>query len=170
MIVLGLTNLGPAAPTVLTQPQSQAVIAGSEVTFSAVVSGITPLSYQWQFNGANLPAATNAALTLNSVTTNQAGGYSVSVTNTAGSTNSTVAVLSVYASAAATLSVPAYLTNGGLVISLTGVPGYSYIVQTSTNLVQWISLRTNKSPFDFEDPNARFFPGHFYRGLYLSTP
>ncbi len=53
-----------------------------------------PLAYQWYFN-TNTPiaSATNSALTLADVQTTNAGTYSVAVTNVAGSTNSTNAVL-----------------------------------------------------------------------------
>jgi hypothetical protein len=53
-----------------------------------VVSGVD-LSYQWQFNGTNLDGATNTSLTLNGVLPDQAGLYSVVVTNAVGAlTNS----------------------------------------------------------------------------------
>jgi endonuclease/exonuclease/phosphatase family metal-dependent hydrolase len=53
------------------------------------------LSYQWQFGGANLDGATNSSLTLTSVTTNDAGPYSVTITNAFGSTNTDPAILTV---------------------------------------------------------------------------
>jgi sugar lactone lactonase YvrE len=40
--------------TIAMQPQSQAVLAGTNVTFKVTVSGAGPFSYQWQFNGTNL--------------------------------------------------------------------------------------------------------------------
>jgi len=40
---------------ILIQPQSQIVPVGSEVSFSVVAGGTGPFSYQWQFNGTNLP-------------------------------------------------------------------------------------------------------------------
>jgi hypothetical protein len=104
------------------------------------------------------------------VTLDQAGKYSVTVSNFAGSTNSGLAALLVYASAAANLNGPAYLTNGQFRFGLAGVPGYSYIIQASTNLVQWRSLQTNPSPFSFLDTNASQFPRRFYRGAYFPQP
>jgi len=76
----------------------------------------------------------------------------------------------VYASAAADLNGPAYLTNGQFQFGLAGVPGYSYVIQASTNPVQWRSLQTNHSPFNFVDPNASQFPRRFYRGAYFPQP
>ena len=85
----------PAAPVILTQPQSQTNIIGGTVNFSVTASGTPPLSYQWKFGGTNIVNATNTILTLNNVQLSQAGNYSVTVTNIAGSTNSANAVLTV---------------------------------------------------------------------------
>src|SRR5665213_2901966 len=53
------------------------------------------VSYQWQLDSNNISGATNATLTLTDVQTNQTGSYSVVVTNSAGSTASSNAVLTV---------------------------------------------------------------------------
>jgi hypothetical protein len=89
------------------------------------------------------------------------------VTNLAGLTNSSLAVLSVYASASPTLSGTGYFTNGQFHFDLTGVPGYNYAVSGSSNLSDWTLLQTNTSPFIFIDTNAAAFPGRFYRAQYL---
>ncbi|MEO6184314.1 MAG: Ig-like domain-containing protein, partial [Verrucomicrobiota bacterium] len=83
------------APIILTQPQSQNVFPGSEVNFSVTAIGTPPLSYQWQFNGANIMGATTNSLFLGNVQTNNAGSYSVVVSNEAGSTPSDSAILNV---------------------------------------------------------------------------
>ncbi len=82
-------------PTIAIPPQSQTVIEGSNVTFTVTASGAPPLSYQWQFNGTNQDGATASVFTLPGVTTNQAGEYTVTVTNAFGSTNSAAATLTV---------------------------------------------------------------------------
>jgi hypothetical protein len=45
---------GPSL-VITSQPQSQIVLPGANVTFSVTATGPAPLSYQWQFNGTNLP-------------------------------------------------------------------------------------------------------------------
>jgi len=80
-------------PTIIIPPQSQTVTEGSNVTFTVTAGGTPPLSYQWQFKGTNQDGATASAFTLPGVTTNQAGEYTVTVTNTFGSTNSATATL-----------------------------------------------------------------------------
>jgi len=85
----------PSAPVITVQPQRQTGIEGSNVTFSVTAIGAQPLSYQWLFYGTNLDGATDSSLTLTAVTTNDAGPYSVTVTNAFGSTNSDSANLMV---------------------------------------------------------------------------
>jgi subtilisin-like proprotein convertase family protein len=82
-------------PVIVTPPQVQSVQAGSNAVFTVVASGTPPLSYQWQFNGTNLPGATNAALALSGVLFNQAGEYRVEVSSLLGTTISPPAVLRV---------------------------------------------------------------------------
>src|SRR6266850_360600 len=83
------------APTITTQPQDQTVTEGDDVTFFVTATGTPPLTYQWQFYGTNLNGATDSSLDLLSVTTNQAGPYTVICTNFFGSTNSQGAILTV---------------------------------------------------------------------------
>lgn len=85
-----------ASPTILTPPQSQTVTEGQTAVFSVSASGTLPLSYQWFFNTNTVIAdATNASYTINSATTNEAGMYSVAVTNAFGATSSVPATLTV---------------------------------------------------------------------------
>ena len=82
-------------PVITTQPTNLAVLAGSNATFSVRASGSFPLSYQWHFNGSPLSNATSSALSLLAVTTNEAGLYSVSVSNQFGALLSSNALLTV---------------------------------------------------------------------------
>ena len=83
------------APAILAQPQNQTVNPGSNVTFSVQAGGTTPLSYQWLFNGTNIPGATTGNYLLNNAQTNNAGVYSVIVTNVVGKTTSANALLAI---------------------------------------------------------------------------
>jgi hypothetical protein len=67
--------------------------------------------------------------------------------------------------AAPALSGSASATNGLFKFSLVGTPGGSYIIQASTNLVNWIPIYTNISPFIFTDPYATNYRSRFYRAL-----
>ena len=157
----------PLPPTIVVQPMNQTNVVGADAAFNITAIGSQPLNYQWQLNGTNLVDATNATLTLNSVTTDLAGNYSVTVENNAGSITSSNAVLSVYASAAATLNGCSLSADNEFQFQVAGVPGFNYAVQESTNLIDWVSLITNASPFTFVDTNANNFPQQFYRTLYV---
>ena len=66
-----------------------------------------------------------------------------------------------------TSSAAAY-SNGQFSMTINGETGPDYIIQVSTNLVEWQSLSTNSSPnvpFLFTDPNAAALPVKFYRVL-----
>lgn len=84
-----------ATPYITNQPVSQVVTQGSTVNFSVAATSQTSLSYQWQFNGTNLAGATTSALAVNNVSTNNAGDYSVVVSNAVGVCVSQPAVLTV---------------------------------------------------------------------------
>jgi hypothetical protein len=83
------------SPVITTQPASQTVTAGSNVTFAVAASGMPTPTYQWQKDGANISGATGATLTLSSVTTADAATYSAVATNSAGSATSNGAMLTV---------------------------------------------------------------------------
>lgn len=83
-------------PVVIRQPDSQTAVAGSTVLFDLEVKG-SPLAYQWQFNGVNIPGATNSTLQFGSVQLADAGNYAVVISNAAGSVTSQAAVLTVEA-------------------------------------------------------------------------
>jgi hypothetical protein len=80
-------------PVILLQPTNQTVTVGGTASFSVTASGTLPLSYQWNFNGTNIPGMTNTTLTLTNIQLSQAGHYTVLVTNLFGSVLSSNAVL-----------------------------------------------------------------------------
>jgi hypothetical protein len=82
-------------PQFLSQPQDVTVNQGDEAAFTVQSGGTAPLSYQWRFNGADIPNATDATLVLPGVQPAQAGEYTVVVSNTLGSIASNVATLTV---------------------------------------------------------------------------
>jgi len=146
------------------QLTNQVALAGQTKTFTIKATGTGALKYQWKLNGTNLPSAVNPGLTLSKITTNQAGIYSVVVSNSSGSTNST-AQLTVYDTAAATLASAAH-ASGQYALNIAGVPGYQYVVQASTDMVNWIPVQTNVAPFTFVDANVSQFGRRFYRSVY----
>lgn len=82
---------------ITSHPQSITAAAGSSAQFSVTASGTPAPTYQWQFNGIALAGATNSTLTLNNVSTANAGNYTVVITNPHGSVTSNAATLTVTA-------------------------------------------------------------------------
>src|SRR5262249_40577817 len=92
-----LTTAAPGQfPVITGQPSNLNVGVGATATFTVTATGTGPLSYQWRFNGANIPAATSAMLVIPSVTATNQGLYSVLVSNGAGASLSIAASLTVY--------------------------------------------------------------------------
>jgi hypothetical protein len=90
----------PAAPSVIIQPQGQAVFAGVNVTLGVLAAGTAPLAYQWRWNGTNIwagtnPTATKATLVLTNVQVDQSGSYSVVVSNAVSFATTSNALLTV---------------------------------------------------------------------------
>lgn len=82
-------------PSITTQSSSQTPAFGANLTLSVTAAGDSPLSYQWNQNGANIPGATNSSYNIPFFQVPDIGSYVVSVTNGYGSASSTNIVLSV---------------------------------------------------------------------------
>lgn len=81
---------------IFSQPAGGTTNAGDSFTFSVGATGPSPLSYQWQLSGTNLPGTTNSTLALNNLYPGNAGNYQVIVSNIyGGSVTSSVATLNV---------------------------------------------------------------------------
>lgn len=80
---------------VITPPKNTTVVAGSNALFSVSVTGVPPYSYQWRFNGSDIPGATNSAYAIEGTQLTDAGTYSVAVNNAIQSTFSEPAKLTV---------------------------------------------------------------------------
>jgi hypothetical protein len=86
---LRLTVTPPPAtltgPVIITQqPQPLTIPRGSNATFQVTAEGLTPLHYQWLFNGLPLGGATNASLTITNAQLAHDGRYSVLTSNSYG--------------------------------------------------------------------------------------
>lgn len=87
------TNATP--PAILQNPVARTVAVGSTVNFDALVSGAAPLSYEWRKNNLPISGQTNTTLTLGNVQTNDAGDFTLKLTNPYGSVTSAVAALTI---------------------------------------------------------------------------
>jgi len=88
-------SLADSPPSITLQPQSLNAALGAKAKFNVIADGTPPLTYQWQFKGANLAAATDDTLTISNATFINAGNYRVIVSNASGSVTSSVALLTI---------------------------------------------------------------------------
>ena len=139
-------------PVITTQPASQTVSQGTNVTFSVAANGNPAPTYQWRFNAANIGGATSSTYTITSVAPGNGGSYDVVVTNSQGSVTSAAATLTVTLNysvsgqvtlvnngsgvSGVTLSinttpVTTAVTNGTGSYTLTNIPNGTYTVAPS---------------------------------------
>jgi len=140
---------------------------GQSSTLNVGAWGTGPLDYQWFDNGNPIPNATNDTLTLTTIQATNAGLYSVVVSNAFGSATNPPAQVIVE---------PAGVSLGfSPTLTISGVAGYSYIIQSSTNLADtngWATVTnlTLTQPVQIwvdtnVDASSPFNSTHFYQVL-----
>lgn len=90
----------PTSPAITAQPTPISVVVGQSASFSAAATGTAPLQYQWQKNGGAIAGATGSSYSTPATALDDDGAsFSVVVSNSAGSTSSNAARLTVVATA-----------------------------------------------------------------------
>ncbi len=130
------------APAITVQPTNASVKVAGTAAFTVTATGLPAPAYQWRRNAVPIPGATNATYALTGVQTNQAGTYSVLVTNVAGSLRSSNALLTLLPAAPAQFTTVSALPGQTLQWSAVGDAGGYYILETSTDLSNWTPLTT----------------------------
>ncbi|HTY86161.1 MAG TPA: Ig-like domain-containing protein [Candidatus Acidoferrum sp.] len=69
--------------------------------------------------------------------------------------------------ALAAILAPAPATKGRFNLTVSGASGYRYVVEASTDLVNWVPVATNTAPFTFADPQTASFAQRFYRAVQM---
>lgn len=166
---LAITGTGPL---ITTQPASRTVLTGANVTFSVSANG-TGLTYQWQFNGADLPGQTASSLVIPSADWQHTGVYTVRVSNSGGSILSANAVLVVRG--LQQLASPQVLAGGVLRLVFGDLHGDAisapnvsrYQVEASSDLANWqvldVPLLLVDGQLQFDDATAGNYLRRFYR-------
>lgn len=150
------------APMITQQPQSQTVPAGSNVSFSIEAFGVPAPSFQWRFNGADMPGATNTIWTLDNAQPTNAGSYSVIAYNFIEAVPSQEAILVVQPIVRLTALG---IAPDGFHLRLTG-PNGTYTIEASDQLAGWFpitTVSTSDGMVEVVDPDAFFFQQRFYR-------
>jgi hypothetical protein len=118
-VYLTVTNTVALAPAITVQPTNTTTPYAGSAAFSVAATGMTPLSYQWSRNGTPLTdggvisGSATANLALNGVTDDNAGSYSVIVTNAYGSVTSSNATLTVLNCTAPSSGIVAWWPGNG---------------------------------------------------------
>lgn len=158
----------------LTQPQNQpesiVATAGTNVQFTAEASGTMPIYYQWFKNGVSLTDDTNATLLITNVHRADAAEYSVVISNAAAVTTNYFQLhvlvperLNVVVDPVNAVTSVSFGDADGGELTSNDIP--SFVVQTSSNLVDWVTVNpvisTNPSGgLSFElpaDPGGGFY-------------
>jgi hypothetical protein len=103
------------APAITTQPASQTILSGKTATFSVAATGTAPFTYQWSQGGLPITGAMSSSYTTPAETSN--AQFSVTVSNSAGSTTSNTATLTVTASTLILNSSTSALSFGSVNVS-----------------------------------------------------
>lgn len=93
VLTLRITSPSLSLPQFTTQPANATVARGQTATLTAAAAGAPVPGYQWSRNGVPIAGATAAALSLPNVTPADAGSYTVTATNVAGTAASKPAML-----------------------------------------------------------------------------
>ncbi|MFZ9746800.1 MAG: immunoglobulin domain-containing protein [Opitutaceae bacterium] len=107
------------APAITTQPAATTASSGTKVTFSVVATGTAPLRYRWYKDGREIERAESATYELSSARVDNAGLYSVRVSNSAGSITSAPAALTVNGAATITTPPTTQVVNSGTAATFT---------------------------------------------------
>ncbi|WP_176065814.1 discoidin domain-containing protein [Anaeromyxobacter diazotrophicus] len=89
-----LTVAAATVPSIVAPPRSLSVAAGQTVALTVVATGSAPMHYQWALDGTPIGGDTDSYL-IGSAQDGDAGTYTVTVSNAAGSVTSGPAVLTV---------------------------------------------------------------------------
>jgi len=159
-----LTVMSP--PSFVSPPASYTVLSGTAVHLQAAVAG-SNLSFQWQLNGANITGANAPSLSIYNAAQQNAGHYTLVVTNALGSVVSNAADLNVIIAPNPPQFVSlAPLAIDGMHILFNGDPGFNFTVEGSTDLIDWTPLGTvvgDSAPVEYVDTDATTLQGRFYR-------
>ena len=155
-------------PVILSQPQSLTNLIGTTAVFSVAATACTPLAFQW-YSNSTLTIFTNTTLTLSNLAVSAAGNYYVVASANGGASTSAVATLTVNLIPPA-ISTVAVNPDGSFNLNLAGSPGYTYILEATTNLFPpgaWLPIATNTldttGTLPFTDPSATNYQQQFYR-------
>ncbi|MCP5516166.1 MAG: VCBS repeat-containing protein [Verrucomicrobiales bacterium] len=144
----------PVPPIIEVEPVDLAILAGQDALFAVQATGTAPLSYQWLKDGEPIPGAQSTTLLIQDAQPSDEGGYSVVVTNAAGTTVSREATL-VVLDPQAGFEVTDFTWQGGAegTLRFPAEPGFYYVLLqgvTVTAIVEPVAVYRPETAGDFE--------------------
>jgi len=161
------------APTIITQPRAKEIHPGESVLFTVAATGTEPISYQWFRENISIPGMTSPTMLLTNVQLSAAGNYTVKVQNSATTTTSLPAQLSVTSLRISTITS----TPTGTKLQWAGLAGHTYTLQ-SRNLItpsSWttggqVQASTNSGNLQISLESGTGTKQQFYRLQAASVP
>ena len=169
----GSVSYATNSPLLVGLLEDQTATFGSDAVIRANALGLPPLTYTWYKDGQPVLTTTNRTLTLSNVVRGDAGMYSVVVSNSAGSVQSSSTTLTVRIPQR--LANPQFPSQGVLHLSSAYADGWpvspgelaGFEVQVSPNLVDWTTLANSLSVSNglliLQDNNSANQTVRFYR-------
>lgn len=174
-------------PIIVVQPVGVSVQNGGTLVLTSTVISVSSMKFTWLRNGQNIPngrssvanivvplVGTVSTLTVNNINSSDAATYTLTVQNGVGSATSSNAVVLINV-AVPPVTLPALLPatskmlTDGFHLQLSAPAGTNYIVQASTDLVNWTPVYTNVgtgAAVSWTDAAAMHIPGRYYRIQY----
>lgn len=90
-----VANTAPVAPRMVSSPASSRVVLGNRLELTATAEGSFPLTFEWRRDGTLLTDQVGQKLVIRNTTAADAGSYTVTVRNVAGTDTSTPATVTV---------------------------------------------------------------------------
>jgi subtilase family serine protease len=168
--ILAVTNYGPAAASNVYVSSSLPLSPDVTLVSTNVGLGsVTNLGGALVWNLGDLAVNTGGTLALH-FQGNVAGVYTNISSVASSSTDPNPDNDSVTLVASVSVSIPPVITpvfppgGGKFLLSVTSNPGTTTVIQASTNLVTWVPVYTNVTPFVYTNSTTNF-PAQFYRAV-----
>ncbi len=130
-----ITVLPPTPPVIADQPASQTVRQGQTLSLSGSAAGMPYPGIQWRKDAVNIPGATNTSYYESNIASSDAGAYSFTATNSAGTATSGNAIITVIA--ATPPRIIAHPASASLLPGESFSGMYVEVSADSTYTVQW---------------------------------
>jgi hypothetical protein len=175
------------APYIIVQPLGLSVQNGGTAIITATAASSTPMKLYWYCNGQPVPTTnttvanvvvplvgtTVSTLTIKSLSSANAGSYSLRITNEANlsvvsSSATVIVVVSTVSNVVNFVTSGIGLTPKGFNIQLSAPTGSNVVIQASTDCKTWVPISTNTATggsVSYTDTAAASLPLRYYRAL-----